>query len=192
MAQYLVTRTPLSLTSPPPHPLGIASHCIAPPRPPLLFSPLLTLVTPLLSSPLTSPPRLVPSVLSSPLLAGRVRRYYHAGASSPVAWGSASVVPRVPASLAARRRGRQPVGAQGRGVDLVRTPVPPSTLHTLHTTHTCTSTAHPAPCPQCQYSSFLVLNRVTRLRPLASALPARTSQCFDPFVKPFMREKKPR
>ena len=175
MAQYLVTRTPLSLTSPPPHPLGIASHCIAPPRPPLLFSPLLTLVTPLLSSPLTSPPRLVPSVLSSPLLAGRVRRYYHAGASSPVAWGSASVVPRVPASLAARRRGRQPVGAQGRGVDLVRTPVPPSTLHTLHTTHSVLAQLC-AVNPQCQYSSFLVLNRVTRLRPLASALPARTSQ----------------
>ena len=41
-----------------------------------------------------------------------------------------------------------------------------ATLHTLHTTHTCTSTAHPAPCPQCQYSSFLVLNLVTVLRPL--------------------------
>ena len=29
-----------------------------------------------------------------------------------------------------------------------------ATLHTLHTTHTCTSTAHPAPCPQCRYSSI--------------------------------------
>ena len=40
--------------------------------------------------------------------------------------------------------------------------------HPPHTTHytQCTSTAHPAPCPQCQYSSFLVLNLVTVLRPL--------------------------
>ena len=38
---------------------------------------------------------------------------------------------------------------------------------TLHTRYTqCTSTAHPAPCPQRQYSSFLVLNLVTVLRPL--------------------------
>jgi len=40
-------------------------------------------------------------------------------------------------------------------------------LYPPHTTHytQCTSTAHPAPCPQCQYSSFLVLNLVV-LRPL--------------------------